>query len=254
MQHLYRWFIGMVCGLSGTLAAAAAPTEITLVRGDEDYPPFEMVVGHKLRGVHVEMVEAAARSMGLRVKWQSLPWKRALRMVELGQVDGVTYIGRTPEREAWAIFDEDNQLSSTDIRFIVLRANAANMPFDGNLVSYLANRTPIVVRGFQFGIADIDRRKKFEANNMADVVRQLEAKVGGVGVVNWSDFSGAFADKPEMEAVTALKPAITTTYNYIAFSKARKHEALAHQFGNALASYKRSAAYTELLSRYRTER
>lgn len=256
MTHIRRWLAGLACAACHALGWAAAPGagEISLVRGDENYPPFEMVVGGKLKGVHVEMVEAVAQRLGLRVKWQSLPWKRALRMVELGQADGVTYIGRTPEREAWAIFDDDNVLSSTEIRLVVLQARAQDISYDGNLATFLDKRSPIVVRGFEFGLADIDQRKKFAADNMADLVRQLQAHVSDVAVVNWSDFTGAFAGKPEFKQVAPLTPAIKTNYNYIAFAKAGNRAAVAQRFAQALVAYKKSAAYSALLKRYRVER
>jgi polar amino acid transport system substrate-binding protein len=255
MQKTCRWLVGVVvAAMHAVVAAAPAHHEIVLVRGDENYPPFEMVVGGKLKGIHIEMVEAAGRSINLRITWQSLPWRRALRMVETGKADGITYIGRTTERENWATFADDNVLSTTEVRFVVLQSSAQHVLFDGNLANFLATRQPIVIRGFAFGLPELDKRKNFEADNMADLVRQLQFKVSDVGVVNWSDFSGAFFNKPEMALVSALKPAIKTNDNYIAFSKAGNHANLAEKFGKALANYKTTEAYTALLKRYRLER
>jgi polar amino acid transport system substrate-binding protein len=256
MTKIARVIAVLLCaGLSSLFGAAAlAQTEIAVVRGDESYPPFEMLEGGRLSGVHIELVEAAAKRIGASVKWESLPWKRALRMVEDGQADAVTYISRTPEREAWAIFVAGNVLSSSEVRFIVPKEQAGRISFDGNLARFLEQHTPIVVRGFAYGSPELDRLKKLEANNMQDVVRMLKAGYSDLAVVNWGDFVGAFKGKPELAAVTPLKPPILTLQNYIAFSRSKKDEDLARRFAAALIDYKSSPDYTALLRRYQLER
>lgn len=242
---------GWLC-LVGT--AAMAQPEITVVRGDESYPPFEMVVDGQLTGLHIDLVEAAAKKLGAKVKWQSLPWKRALRMVELGQADAVTYITRTPEREAWAVFLAGNVLSNSEVRFIVLQEKAGRIKFDGNLARFVERYTPIVVRGFAYGKEELDRSRKLEGSNMQDVVRMLRAGHSDIAVLNWGDFVGAFKDTPELAAVAPLNPPLQTQQNYIAFSRINKDEDLARRFAAALLDVKNSAEYAALLRRYRLER
>ncbi|MCV2370579.1 substrate-binding periplasmic protein [Roseateles oligotrophus] len=256
MTKIARVFAVLFCaGLNSLFGAAAlAQTEITVVRGDESYPPFEMLVDGRLTGLHIDLVEAAARKLGVSVKWDSLPWKRALRMVEEGQADAVTYITRTPDREAWAIFQDGNVLSSSEVRFIVLKEQAGQITFDGNLARFLAQHRPIVVRGFAFGNVELDALKKLEGNNMQDVVRMLKAGHSDIAVVNWGDFVGAFKGKPELAQVAPLKPPILSLHNYIAFSRSKKDEDLALRFAAALSEYKNTAEYAALLRRYRLER
>jgi polar amino acid transport system substrate-binding protein len=231
-------------------AASQIQSQIIVVRGDEDYPPFEMTSDGKLTGVHVDLVNAVAAKIRIQVRWESVPWKRALTMVETGAADGVTYIGRTPEREAWAIFIEDNLLSSARINFIILKENVGKVSFDGDLVGFLEHHTPIALRGFEFGEARIDRCQKLETNNMNQLSHMLKAKRSDVAIVNWSDFAGAFKDKPEMTEIVPLDPPAVESKNYIAFSKARKNADLARRFGDAMKAYKKTSAYGTLLKRY----
>ena len=229
--------------------AAWAQSEITIVRGDEDYPPFEMMADGKLTGLHTDMVNAVAVKIGVKINWQSVPWKRALQMVESGYADGITYIGKTPEREVWAIFSEENLLSSSKINFIVLKENASKITFDGNLAKFLENHTPILCRGFSFG-DQIDKGKKFEADNMEQMIEMLKAKRSDIALVNWGDFVGAFKGKPAMKEIVPLSPPAIENKNYIAFSKAKKDEALAKRFGDAMKAYKKTSAYPVLLKHY----
>lgn len=242
-------------GLQGLFGAVAlAQAEITVVRGDEPYPPFEMVVDGRLTGLHIELVEAAAQKIGASVKWENLPWKRALQMIETGQADAVTYITRTPEREAWAVFLAGNVLSSSEVRFIALKEQSGRIKFDGNLPRFLAQHRPIVVRGFMYGSAELDALKKLEGNNMQDLVRMLKAGHADLAVVNWGDFVGAFKGKPELALVASLKPPILTIQNYIAFSRSKKSDDLARRFAAALSDYKNSEEYAALVRRYQIER
>lgn len=233
---------------------ASAQAPLIVVRGEENYPPYEMLVDGRLSGLHVDLVEAVAARLGLQVQWQSLPWKRALRLVELGQADAVTYIARTPEREAWALFLDDNLLSTAELRFIVRKQDATRIDYDGDLHRFLAQRQPIVARGFQFGIAEIDGRKKFEALGMGDLVRMLTAGYSDVAVVNWSDFVGAYGGKPEFAAIAPLRPPLRTLQNFIAFSIARKDQELARRFAAELAALRKSGEYGTLQRRYLPER
>jgi polar amino acid transport system substrate-binding protein len=209
-----------------------------------------MVVKGKAAGLHVEMVEAAARGLGLRVQWRSLPWKRALMLVETGQADAITYISRTPEREAWAVFVEGNQLSSAEIRFIARKDEAARLQFNGDVPAFLAQHSLVAVRGFQFGQAEIDKAKRIEASSMDDLMRRLHAGHASVAAVNWNDFNTAYQGRPEVASIVALQPAIASTRNYIAFSNARGHQALAQRFAEAISRYKQSKAYGQLLKKY----
>lgn len=234
----------------GAASVNAQQKTLELVRGDDDYPPYEMVLKGKPTGLHVDLVEAAAQSLGMKVHWRSLPWKRALLMVETGQADAVTYISRTPEREAWAVFVEGNQLSSAEVRFIARKDEAARMLFNGDVRAFLAQHSLVAVRGFQFGQAEIDRAKRIEASSMDDLMRRLLAGHASVAAVNWTDFNTAYQDRPEFASITSLQPPIASSRNYVAFSNARGHSALAQRFAEALTRYRQSKAYGQLLKKY----
>ncbi len=255
MRWGMRWGMGwmglvLILGFGGQMQALAQPAVLELVRGDEDYPPFEMRQQGELTGLHVEMVEAVAKSLALQVNWRSLPWKRALLMVETGQADAVTYISRTPEREAWAVFLEGNQLSTAEIRFIARKEAAARMEFTGDVPAFLVQHSLLTVRGYQFGQPEIDRAKRIETSSMEDLVRRLLAGHASVAAVSWIDFNALYQNRPEFAGITALQPPILSSRNYIAFSIARGNAALAQRFAEALGRYKQSRAYAQLLKKY----
>ncbi|MCP4750928.1 MAG: amino acid ABC transporter substrate-binding protein, partial [Proteobacteria bacterium] len=66
--------------------------DVLFARVNANYAPFEMVVDGKLTGLHIELVYATASRLGVNVEFQSLPWKRAIHMVEIGTADAITYV------------------------------------------------------------------------------------------------------------------------------------------------------------------
>ncbi|MBB5205139.1 polar amino acid transport system substrate-binding protein [Inhella inkyongensis] len=248
-------FRALMVGLLGLwVGCAQAEAVLKVVRGELDFPPFEMQQEGREAGLHIELVEAAAARAGLKVQWQRLPWKRALRELELGQADAATYVSRTPEREAWAIFLDDNRLSSTELRFVVRREQAERIRFDGDLPRFLGSiRKPIAIRGFQFGVPAVDQVKKLEARNLDDLLRLLHEGAADVAVLNWTDFQGSYGGRPEAQAVQGLSPPIQRMHNYLAFSKVRAATGLAQRMAEALVAYRRTPEYQALLKRYRVD-
>ena len=245
------WF-GSLLIWSFSAFAQNLNSELVIVHGNENYPPFEMMSGDSFAGLHADIVNAAATRIGVKVKWVAVPWKRALAMVESGEADAITYISKSPERETWAFFLENNLLSSAKISFIVLKENPKKISYNGNLAKFLQDvDAPIVMRGFSVGNDLIDRGKKQEAGTMGQLVSMLLAKRADVAIVNWSDFSGAFKDRPELNSVVPLSPPVAENKNYIAFSKARKHESVARRFGDSIKAFKETPAYLGLLAHYK---
>lgn len=246
--------VTLCLGLLCMPGAGAAPDTLHVVRGEEDYPPFELRLQGQVTGLHGDTVAAVAQRLGLRLVWDSLPWKRALHLVEHGRADAVTYIARTPERERWAWFEADNVLSTAELRFIALKERAPSLDFRGQLQPFLAGRTVVAPRGFQFGLPELDRHKKLQASGMADAVRMLRAGHADVAALNWTDFQGAFAGKPELDAVQALDPPLHTIQSFIAFSRQQGHAELARRFGQAMREFKATPEYAALLHKYGLER
>jgi len=76
-----------------------------LVLAATEYPPY---YGATLpRGGPVtELTLAALRKAGYEVELRFLPWVRALREGQLGEVDGLIGVWHSPEREAWFLFSQ----------------------------------------------------------------------------------------------------------------------------------------------------
>jgi polar amino acid transport system substrate-binding protein len=91
------WALGLGLGLALALHAPAHARKLVLAA--TEYPPY---YGQNLDrgGPVVELTAAALRAGGHEVEVQFMPWVRALKSGEQGQVDGLIGVWHSPEREA----------------------------------------------------------------------------------------------------------------------------------------------------------
>jgi polar amino acid transport system substrate-binding protein len=76
--------------------------EKTYRMATEEWPPFRLIdPGSQsgFRGIDIELVAALERVLGVRILIERHPWARALEMMRAGQVDFLTGVARTAERE-----------------------------------------------------------------------------------------------------------------------------------------------------------
>jgi polar amino acid transport system substrate-binding protein len=64
------------------------------------FPPFTFVANGVAAGPMSEILRAVCEELKASCKLEVYPWRRALKMAEDGEVDGIYAIARIPEREA----------------------------------------------------------------------------------------------------------------------------------------------------------
>lgn len=109
-----------ILGLIYIMSPPLYPADIlTIARGNGQHPPFEVSQQNKLEGFHIDLVRSVAKMADISIRFKSYPWKRALQMVKYGKADAITYVGKTPKREKFIDFDNNNIISSAINHFIV---------------------------------------------------------------------------------------------------------------------------------------
>ena len=82
--------------------AAAAETGRTLRMATEEWPPFRINDPQSesgFRGIDIDVVAALQERLGVKIRIERHPWARALEMMRSGQVDLLSGVARTAERE-----------------------------------------------------------------------------------------------------------------------------------------------------------
>jgi len=77
----------------------AQSDEIILVKSDQNYPPYEFVENGVPTGFNVDLMRAVAEVMGLNVEIEPGPWNEVRTELENGQIDALTGMFQSAERE-----------------------------------------------------------------------------------------------------------------------------------------------------------
>lgn len=85
----------------------------------EDYPPFSWQENGTMRGIYIDIVEEALhKRLGIPVEHRGYPWKRAQRMVKIGEADSYCTTV-TPERLEFSL---QTQESIIEVNFKIYTA------------------------------------------------------------------------------------------------------------------------------------
>lgn len=249
----------MVCGMLALVVWVAGPAwaidpvrPLLIVRSEGFFPPHEMLVDGKLKGTHVDLIEAAAARLPVQVVIQTYPWLRAIAMLQRGDADAITYMGKTPEREQFGYFEEGNRLSVVQNGFFVLKANAAKVAYTGDMNQLRP-----------YSIGQIRGRRSFQAFDQATFLNKdenagteealLKMLVGGRFDIATAPIARTkyIAKTMGLEGnLVALKPYGPVVDTYLVFSKALGHADLAKRFAVAMDAVKKSPEFSKILQRY----
>lgn len=232
-------------------ATWAQSQKLIVVRSDASYPPFEIMTEKgELSGVHIEMVQQVAKSLDLDVEFQSLPWKRAQYLIKQGKADAITYMGKSAEREQFALFRQGNILSHTTNALFIRKEDKDQIRFNGDFEPLKPYKMGYI-SGYSYG-------EKFDAVNWPNIndtahdemvlLKQLFMKrfTVGIGEINRMKYF----EKQEnfSEQLHFLQPHLPPIPQYIAFSN--NNRALADRFEAAMKVFKQSAEYQVLIDKY----
>jgi len=213
------------------------------------WPPYSTELNGKAAGMDVEITQAVLDALNIPVKFEFMPWKRCLRLIENGQADAILDASITPERKAFMHFPEEPVSEGVTV-FFVKRNHSLTFTELSDLNGYRAG----AVSGYKY--CDQIDRMQF----MRDAVRSTSLKqnlnmllVGRLDFVVGVDTVG-YALAREMDISKQITEIPNARYcrggNYLAFAKKEGYDALASQFSRALQSYKNTRAYIELLASY----
>ncbi len=229
---------------------AAQGGPLTILRGEGEYPPHEFHQDMKLVGYHIELIEMAAEYLSIPIEFRDTPWKRGVAMIEHGDADAITFMTRTPEREVFAIFQDDNILSTSVSGLIGLQDSAPSKQYDGTLGS-VEHLTIGIQLGFNYG-SEFDAAThihKVELSSVQKLVSTLKAGRIDLALLTLQEYKLA-EHRKQVDGIVFLTPAINQFSNYLAFSRARDTESLSVEFARAMKHVKASKAHQQLLEKY----
>ncbi|WP_078716462.1 ATP-binding protein [Paucidesulfovibrio gracilis] len=148
-------------------AATAQPPgddTVLVIRGDANYPPYEYLEKGVPTGFNVELIQAVARIMDMRLRIELGPWNRVRSQLESATIDGLTGMYYSPDRDRFVDFS--TPFIRTYHSVFTRRGSPVHSDKD------LAGRSLLVQRGdimHDFAI------KRFPETNIVAVATQEEA-------------------------------------------------------------------------------
>ena len=240
-------FLLLLCIIIPSISSG---TELVVARGDENYPPDEVFIDNKLVGFHIELLEQVGSLLDVQVVFKNLPWARALKAVEQGEVDAITYISKTPEREKYTIFLPDNIISESTYYFLEYSDRERKIVFNGEL-NDLQTYVIGVQRGYSYN-SEFDKSEtlnKLTFNNVTQMISLLISGRIDLAILTKAEYEN-LKNTDEFKRIRALNHPFTHTQNYIAFSKKRELDSMAKRFSKALKTFKQTEAFQKLKAKY----
>ena len=231
----------------------AQPIErLTIVRGDGFWPPYEWTENSELKGFHIDLVKAVEEQLKWDIQIESYPWRRAIKMIKDGNVDAITFITRTEERENFLYYLKGNKLHLSKAGLITLKKNQHKIHYTGDLAQ-LKQYTICAQFGHYYGekfakadYLDVDDGAKSSVQLIKKLINgRCELAVGYRYVKEVAEKKGLGSN------LINLKPHLSVHPMYIGFSKIRKLDSVAKQFAEALTSFKTTSQYQNLIKKYK---
>jgi polar amino acid transport system substrate-binding protein len=176
---------------SGFACFAQAPAETSarkLVMVNAIYAPYINAPGHSFGpGIDVEIAQEALRRAGYVMELKIVPWKRVLLMLEHGEADFTTSIGKSGDRDAYLAWTSSYR-KPANYRFYSRKDAKGSIRSLGDL----NDKRLGVVAGFYYPPALLSRERTaiVQGPNMTGVIKMLEA--GRSDVIVASTISGTW--------------------------------------------------------------
>ena len=229
------------------LPTGASADEITLaVLGD--FPPFQWEEAGKVTGIDADIIREVCRRLGIGLKFQVMPWKKALKSAENGDVSGLTASLYNEKRAEYLYYTQESVHIQKNIIMIRKGNNIKISGFDD-----LKNIKTGVVRDFSYGpeFDSIRGLDKVVCTDQKELVRLLAA--GRVDAAMGSEMPLMFnARQLGVQDKLEVAHVVTEYRAYTAFSKAsgEKGEVLARKFDTVLREMKKEGLDQKILDTY----
>lgn len=247
------WLAVLAASMALLMAGSCAAQAMIVAHGSGQFYPREHMVSGKLEGLHENIVSNAAKQLDITVNYRALPWKRAIKALELGEVDALMYLGKTPEREKFAYFHEGNILSWANFRPIILLKNRSKIRFDGSLESLRNSRVAVGVDyyyGEPFDSASHINKVPLESPSSGLLANLLLLERIDMIIYDMNTLKADLSAPYVEQHFFAYHHIISSNQYYIAFSKRKRDSAFVKRFASAAIDYKANEAYQQQLKYY----
>jgi len=245
ISSLLPLFVGTMLFLHIPDATAQSNRNVTF--SCVNFPPFQIEKPKDgLPGFSIEFLRAAFAKSETNIEFKYYPWKRALKNVMKGSVDGLCGCSYRPEREEKLLYSDPlGELSS------VVFYNKTSKPAQSESLESLSGRAVGVVRGYNL-------QKELISHNIKPYLVNDEKMGINMLIRNRIDFFYSF--KAPGQFALAKNPGknviryfvLKTSLNFACISKSiPKSSEIVDKLNKGLAAIKADGTYDRILDKYR---
>ena len=214
----------------------------------EEWPPF-IDPSIPSEGLALEIVKAAYKTQGYKVKTHYLPWARAEASVKAGKYDILPDTWMTENRKKYLLYS--SHYASNNVKFISKKSSQ----FEYKNLSSLNGMTVGTVRGYGYGDEFLNS-KKFKREEVADFMLNIKKLMSGridltlgdeiVARVKIAKYKSSMLNK-----IVFVDPPLSTNRLYVTSGlKNPNHKKIILLFNKGLKEIKEKGTYERIMEKY----
>ncbi len=229
------------------MASKAKHLPLAVVIDSADFYPYYYRVDGKLVGPLPEVTIAVLSAIGYTVDYQETPWARAVDLVKRQKVDAITGIFYRQEREAFLHYPQHFPAES---KLNLIVPSNSELKLDGNPLA-LEGHDIGAVHGWSYGLLnDSPEIGRIDFSTEEILVRNVALGRIDIAIGNPTSLLKFAKDLGVENRIRIIDPPAESTPLYTAFTKKPGHKDLAQQFSAALAKFKQTPEFREIMNRH----
>lgn len=229
------------CTASNSVAAIKSKNEL-VVATNAEFPPFEFKDGDNFVGVDMEIAQAIADKMGVKLKIDDMSFDSVLAAVPSGKADlGIAALGKDAERDK--VMDFSDTYFNSSVMMLVLKDNDAIKTKDDLAGKKIGVQLGTMADTFATGVqgAEVVRMSK-DADSVVDLIN------GKLDVVLLDSSPAKVFAQQNADKIKLLDEPLTNDQYAIAAKEGNKE--LLDVVNQVIKEMKDSGAYDKLLEKY----
>jgi polar amino acid transport system substrate-binding protein len=240
-----------LCIFAGLCVAGAMLHARTITVAADPWCPFNCIPGSSRQGYMVDLLAKILAPHGYAVKYIALPWSRAIRSAEHGDIDGVVAAG---EEDGARLLLHKTPMGVSMQAF----ATRIGESFEWNGTASLGARRVEVIKNYDYGdavnqwITQNPRQVEYATGEspLETSFKKVLARRSDVVINNGSVMAYTLKQMDLLEAFT-MKPTGNNVPLYIGLSnKIKDAQAISDLINNGIANARKSGELAVLLQKY----
>lgn len=242
MPRFFRLLTVLLLGCMSLLARAEQLRIVT-----DSWAPYVYEEDGEPKGIDYEVTAEVFKRLGVDVRWEFMPWKRCMLMVDQGLVDGVIDIFPSELRSRQLYYSSE---PLSEVEFVLFQAGGR--PHAVNSLDDLRGLTVGTTAGYDYGKEFLESplfHREPAPTQEANFGKLLRGRIDLLITDRWVG-RYMLAQLGLQERISEVPLVIHRQKQYLAVRRNVGMDLLTQRFSAELRRFKQEPAYAELQARY----